>query len=145
MSYEPTVWQSGDIVTAEKLNKIENGIVSGGLPSVTSTDNGDVLTVVEGAWAKAAPSGGGALIVHEVEGVLDKTWQEISDAVDSGRICVHYNWTIPVTDLRISFLCTKFIEEGEYGIVFMDISSGEAFNPLMFIASSADGYPQFVD
>ena len=27
------------------------------LPSVSSTDNGDVLTVVNGAWDKAAPSG----------------------------------------------------------------------------------------
>lgn len=26
-----------------------------GLPAVTAEDNGDVLTVVEGAWAKAAP------------------------------------------------------------------------------------------
>lgn len=32
MSYEPTIWQTGDIVTAEKLNKIEGGIAeaSGG-------------------------------------------------------------------------------------------------------------------
>lgn len=29
----------------------------GGLPEVTSDDNGDVLTVVEGVWGKAAPSG----------------------------------------------------------------------------------------
>lgn len=31
------------------------------LPSVSSTDNGDVLTVVNGAWDKAAPSGGSDL------------------------------------------------------------------------------------
>ena len=31
------------------------------LPAVSSTDNGDVLTVVEGSWAKAAPSGGDSL------------------------------------------------------------------------------------
>ncbi len=40
------------------------------LPAVTATENGDVLTVVEGAWAKAAPSGGGAFIVHGEEDVL---------------------------------------------------------------------------
>ena len=28
---------------------------SSGLPEVSGSDNGDVLTVVEGAWAKAAP------------------------------------------------------------------------------------------
>ena len=33
------------------------------LPSVTSDDNGDVLTVVSGAWAKAAPSGGGDTVI----------------------------------------------------------------------------------
>lgn len=26
MSYDPTVWQTGDTVTAEKLNKLENGV-----------------------------------------------------------------------------------------------------------------------
>ena len=29
------------------------------LPTVTSVDNGDVLTVVDGAWEKSTPSGGG--------------------------------------------------------------------------------------
>lgn len=33
------------------------------LPVVSATDNGDVLTVVEGAWAKAAPSGGGSNVL----------------------------------------------------------------------------------
>jgi len=61
-------------------------IVKGGgseLPEVTADDNGDVLTVVNGAWAKAAPGGGGALVVtvNEETGALDKTWQEINDAM----------------------------------------------------------------
>ena len=30
MSYTPTVWQTGDTITAEKLNKLENGVASGG-------------------------------------------------------------------------------------------------------------------
>ena len=29
MAYTPTEWQTGDVVTAEKLNKLENGIMSG--------------------------------------------------------------------------------------------------------------------
>ncbi len=36
------------------------------LPTVTSDDNGDVLTVVEGAWAKATPSaGGGGYVIYD--------------------------------------------------------------------------------
>lgn len=31
MVYEPTNWQNGDVVTAEKLNKIENGIADSGI------------------------------------------------------------------------------------------------------------------
>ena len=42
----------------------------GGLPAVTSDDNGDVLTVVSGAWAKAQPSGGGAVIMFDSTGCL---------------------------------------------------------------------------
>lgn len=53
MSYEPTNWQAGDIVTSAKLNKLEQGVANGG----------------------------GILIVHSDEnGILDKTWQEIYDA-----------------------------------------------------------------
>lgn len=62
---------------------------AGGLPSVTSDDNGDVLTVVEGAWTKAAPSGGGVLVVGytESDGILslDKNYTEIKTAWLSGK------------------------------------------------------------
>ena len=30
MSYEPTVWQCGDTITAEKLNKLEQGVANSG-------------------------------------------------------------------------------------------------------------------
>ena len=54
MSYEPTIWKDGDLVTSAKLNKMEQGIAAGG----------------------------GILIVHEdeVTSTLNKTWQEIYDA-----------------------------------------------------------------
>ena len=57
MSYEPTQWKDGDLVTSAKLNKIEQGIAAGG----------------------------GILIVHQIDNgedapTLDKTWQEIHDA-----------------------------------------------------------------
>lgn len=30
MAYEPTVWQTGDVVTSSKLNKLENAVANGG-------------------------------------------------------------------------------------------------------------------
>ena len=49
--YQKTNWQSGDTITAAKLNNIENGI-----------------------------AGGGVLVVTDTDGILDKTWQEIADS-----------------------------------------------------------------
>lgn len=44
MTYMPTNWQTGDIVTAEKLNKLENGVANadgaGGFMLVSRTDSG---------------------------------------------------------------------------------------------------------
>jgi len=58
-----------------------------GLPAVTADDNGDVLTVVEGAWAKAAPSGGLVVTATTDDGTttLDQKWQDIYDAYASGK------------------------------------------------------------
>lgn len=50
MSYTPTQWKDGDLVTSAKLNKLEQGVANGG----------------------------GIMVIHEDEnGILDKTWQEI--------------------------------------------------------------------
>ena len=59
MSYEPTNWKDGDLVTSAKLNKIEQGIANGS---------------------------GGTLIVHLTwsndgnTATMDKTWQQVYDA-----------------------------------------------------------------
>lgn len=51
MSYIPTEWQTGDIVTAEKLNKLEEGVASGGggggglLVTMTFGEGGDTATL----------------------------------------------------------------------------------------------------
>lgn len=53
MSYEPTTWKDGDLVTSAKLNKLEQGVAAGG----------------------------GMMVVYmnPETGTLDKTWQEICD------------------------------------------------------------------
>lgn len=67
----------------------------GGLPAVTSADNGKVLGVANGAWATdtaeltvaiTASSAGGAII-----GTADKTAEEIYNAVQAGK-SVEFRW-----------------------------------------------------
>lgn len=61
MSYTPTTWTTGDTITASALNKIEQGIADGG--------------------------GGGATIITDSSGTLDKTFAEIYNLVNSGTPC----------------------------------------------------------
>lgn len=83
---------------AEELGAVATAIENSGggggssLPAVTSEDNGDVLTVVNGAWNKATPSGGGVLIVQVTQteadstsATADKTYAEVMAAIQSGK------------------------------------------------------------
>ena len=57
-------------------------------PSTETASAGDVLSLddnKEPQWATPS-GGGGVLVVHDVEGTLDKTWQEIYDAIGNGSI-----------------------------------------------------------
>lgn len=103
MSYEPTNWKDGDLVTSAKLNKIEQGIAAGG----------------------------GVLIVHDEDGTLDKTWQEIYDA---------------------DFAVISHIEDGQkiiYPINHIGVNKTNMFvvdtiqGVLSFSASTPDDYPTF--
>lgn len=55
MSYTKQNWKTKDVITADKLNHMEDGIEDAnvsGLPDVTASDNGKVLGVTNGAWGK---------------------------------------------------------------------------------------------
>ena len=139
MAYIPTEWKAGDIVTSEKLNKLENGVEAvseSELPVVTASDNGNVLTVVEGAWAKASPIGGsGILVIGMTEEsnvfTLDKTWQEIHDATFA-VIKDEYGTVMP--------LC--YIDGGEGGYE-VDFWNAMQNNTLGLFCSAPNEYPSF--
>lgn len=71
MSYEKQTWTTGDIITAEKLNHIENGI----------------------------ESGSNELIVHcqiiGMEYIIDKTYEEIDSAITNGKKVIVYYGSTP--------------------------------------------------
>lgn len=60
MSYEPTNWKTGDVVTSEKLNKLENGVAN----------SGDLFVVKLYYDAQ------------QDKEVCDKTWEELNAIYD---------------------------------------------------------------
>lgn len=102
-----------------------------GLPEVTADDNGDVLTVVSGEWAKATPSGGALLVgltSNETTLNCDKTAGEIWTAFTGGRTIVFVMPNI------IAY--TILLAQPKYNFI---VWNGES--TLIFTAASADGYP----
>ena len=97
--------------------------VSGGssLPEVTSDDNGDVLTVVEGEWAKAAPSGGGiywvTLTPDDVEDTYtaNKSYNDVAGAVESGLLPVFREASDTYND--IYYLFSYSHDDSDYEVV----------------------------
>lgn len=112
MSYTPTTWAAGDTVTAAKLNKLEQGVAAGG----------------------------GVLVVHDVNGTLDKTWQEIADA---GFAVLYVPQSIPVVPPSVYVLCSIKDDEDK---PFVRFYCGNAQKNLReYDATSKNDYPVYVD
>ena len=56
MSYKPTAWEDGQVITAEKLNKLEAGVQSAQTENATTTKAGVVKQMEEIADLSAAPT-----------------------------------------------------------------------------------------
>lgn len=67
MAYEPTVWECGDVVTAELLNKLEQAVAE-----LSEGGSAEPLTVSTSTQGDLS--------------VMDKTWQEIHDAFPNVRV-----------------------------------------------------------
>lgn len=116
MAYEPTNWSDGDIVTAEKLNKIEQGVTNAG-----------------------AGSGGGMVVeINAVEDdmVMNHTWKEIYDAAPLMpiAICIELG-----TSYMLGHIVSVESSNGEYFVTVVIWNNGYVAKD--FIADSEDGYP----
>ena len=119
MSYTPTNWSSGDIVTAEKLNKIEQGIAE-----ALSSEASDI--------PEQTSSGQTLLVVHINNHTMDKTFGEIKDTLEQGGAIKFYCMDYEPYEER---LMQKFYEQQKKIIL-------SGYNDdLFFAAGSDDDYP----
>ena len=115
MAYEPTVWQTGDVVTAEKMNKLEQGVASGG---------------------------SGMMIVHiSQQGVMDKTWHEIDTAIGAGKLI--YTYDAPSGNgAALYFIDHPFLDsygDNKYHVTASQVGSSD--DQVIFVADSENDYP----
>lgn len=104
MAYTKNTWNTGDIVSSQKLNHMEDGIANAG-----------------------------ALVVTENDTVLDKTWQEILDAIAAGRV-VNIIEVGEGYATVVSPVSSASLEENNYMVYTPD-------ETVSYKAASANGYP----
>ena len=85
MSYTPTDWKTGDIITAEKLNKLEQGVSGGEGNSDFYIVNIEITGMFEGA-------------------TCDKTVAEMQAAVADGKILKAYLTSNLISNINIEAL-----------------------------------------
>jgi len=118
------------------------------LPAVTSDDNGDVLTVVEGEWAKAASKI--VIIPLEYDDVNDysyfsKTYKEIHDLMSAGYLCVSLYTTLAgsaVCELIVQALYSIDRERYEVATLCAGFGqSGVGPSAAVYYTDNENGYP----
>ena len=116
--------------TVKALVAFSNGVISMEQYEVRElpTDMANDLIAAGICVDAAGGSGGGVLVVHDVDGTLDKTWQEIHDAMLAGVVVIE----LTQTDVFAVQRAYYYSKTGEYK-VNTDYGS--------YNTSSAGGYP----
>lgn len=111
--YTKQTWKTGDVITEEKLNHMEEGIASCGMFVVGSTYDESTQTET-----------------------LDKTYKEIVDAFNAGRNVVLKHFVNSMT--YINPLVSYDNEDNIFSVSFFDFDSTAI---AVFLAESENGYP----
>lgn len=151
-----------------KLDTVQKIKSATELPAVSSTDNGDVLTVVEGEWAPAAPGGGSDLpavtpddngdVLTVVEGAWDKATPSSGGALfltmNAGTGALDHTWQ-EIADAGFAFYLVPAADGNKIFILRMangDDVGGEyylgfewrwqaASDQQEFFTDTPNGYP----
>lgn len=116
MSYTEQTWATGDTITAEKLNHMEDGIAGAGgvfLVPVTFDEESGTSTCT-------------------------KTWKEIYDAMASGKICILHS-------CRESECLVDIVFGVDVAGSAFEVTSFNGYNAFLFVTDNENGYPYYVD
>ena len=116
-----------------------------GVPAVEASDKGKFLHTNESTgaleWAEGGGSGGGVLVVTDTDGTLDKTWQEIHDAIANGIVYLYDS-----ANGFNSGIIFRASEEDNKGTMYYNIRAvGGVYataTVIDYTAPSADDYPE---
>lgn len=121
------------------LNAIATGNASG-IPETPQTREEMYLDAIARNGGGGGSSGGGVLVVHDVDGTLDKTWQEIYDA-GAAVIWMQWNESSGVGRSIFYVYATYYdSDDNGYYVNVFHVDNGE-FKTDYFWADSATSYP----
>ena len=109
MSYTKQAWETGDLITAAKLNHIEDG--------------------VDGAYGMVVVA---TMTTEDDTTTLDKTYQDISDALTAGKVV--YAKSATASDITLYTLGVLALDE--YAVTFYAVGGSDA---MEFSSETATG------
>lgn len=108
MGYIPTEWQTGDVITAEKLNKAEEGIAAAGaymVPAVLDTETSEVI--------------------------LQASFDDITDAVSAGRLVMtKYDTSENEYDISFLYRVSVIDDDFPYQVFFFDPDGVQSYHAV---------------
>lgn len=108
MSYTKQTWATGDTITAEKLNHMEDGIHDAAtpeLPAVSGNDDGKFLQVVNGEWhAEDAIFVLHGTLTSETTGTISESASDLLIAANNKqRIMLEFTMDSHTINLELGF------------------------------------------
>lgn len=111
MSYEPTNWKTGDVITADKLNKLETAVTQGG--------GGEVFKVNMNVSGNTA--------------TLDASYNDIVAAVETGKTVLLATEDIEPGIHMILYLIGYSVNLDSFIVFFLNVGAS-----MQFQANTAD-------
>lgn len=81
MAYTKQTWNNGDIITADKMNHMEDGIASSDAMIVRSVDDDGTFIIYDKTWQEvtnALKNGMPVYILEETEGIEEQNIPEVT-------------------------------------------------------------------